>query len=99
MRPRVVLTRRALADIEAIGDRIASEGSPRRAVSFTREMRARCGDLAEFPERARLRPEHGVGVRALPFGRFLVLYRWLPERGVVRVSRVVGAAQRPLPVP
>jgi plasmid stabilization system protein ParE len=52
----------------------------------------------DFPEAARLRPEYGAGVRVVPFGCFLILYRWQAERRTVVVSRIVGAAQRPGPV-
>lgn len=98
MKRRLRFAARALADIEGIGDHIAAGGHATRARTFTAELRARCARLVDFPEAAPQRPEFGAGVRAVPFGRFLILYRWQAERGVVRVSRVVGAAQRPRPV-
>ena len=91
-------TRRALVDIEEIGGRIAGGGNPARAVTFVRALRQRCAALAEFPEWGMLRPHYGAGVRAVPFGRFLILYRWDAATRIVRISRVVGAAQRATPV-
>lgn len=97
MRPTCRLTARARADIDGIAVWIATSGDRARAISFTQELETRCAQLVDFPEAARLRPEHGPGVRAVPFGRFLILYRWQADRQVVVVSRVVGAAQRPGP--
>lgn len=91
MKPRLRFNVRALADIEDIGNRIASGGGPLRAFTYTRDLRARCGQLIDVPEVGRLRPEYGPSVRAVPFGRFLILYRWQSGRGVV------GAAQRAKP--
>ena len=98
MKPTYRLTARARADIDGIAAWIAAGGNRARAISFTGDLEARCARLADFPEAARLRPEYGPGIRAVPFGRFLILYRWRAERQVVEVSRVVGAAQRPGPV-
>lgn len=98
MRPTCRLTARARADIDGIAVWIATGGSRARAISFTQELEARCAQLVDFPEAARLRPEYGAGVRVVPFGCFLILYRWQAERRTVVVSRIVGAAQRPGPV-
>jgi toxin ParE1/3/4 len=92
------LTARARADIDGIGQWIASGGSRARAISFTAELEARCARLVEFPEAARFWPEYGAGIRAVPFGRFLILYRWRPESAMVLVVRVVGAVQLARPM-
>jgi toxin ParE1/3/4 len=46
---KVVLTRRALADLDAIADWIG-EDSPRRALTFTNALRTKCKDLSSTPE-------------------------------------------------
>ena len=90
-------SRRSLRDSEDIGDRIFEGGNPDRALSFVRELRLSCDGLLEFPEAAMLRPEYGTGVRVVPFGCFLILYRWFEDRRVLRIERVVGAVQRARP--
>lgn len=97
MRPAYRLTARARADIDSIAMWIAAGGNRARAVTFTEELEARCAQLADFSEAAQLRPEYGPGIRAVPFGRFLILYLVEPGEAVL-VVRVVGAAQRPGPV-
>jgi plasmid stabilization system protein ParE len=44
----VLVTAAAEADLESIGDWIAAR-NPERAVSFVRELRARCLKLADAP--------------------------------------------------
>ena len=45
----VHLTAAAESDLETIGDYIARD-NPARALSFIRELRTRCLELADFPE-------------------------------------------------
>lgn len=88
----------ARRDIDAIGWRIAEESSRAHAIAYTHRMEARLARLSEFPESAQIRPDFGQEVRALPFGRFLLLYRWEAASGTVVVLRVLAAAQRPRPI-
>ncbi len=70
----VRLSAEAEGDLETIGDRIAEHNSE-RALSFVRDLRAKCLDLAEFPERFPLVPgfeKHGVRHRV--HGRYLIFY-------------------------
>ena len=46
---KVVLTRRALADLDAITDYIGQD-SPQRALDFTSALRDKCKDLGDTPE-------------------------------------------------
>lgn len=46
---RLVFTGATESDLETIGDYIALS-NPHRAVSFVREIRARCMDLRETPQ-------------------------------------------------
>jgi toxin ParE1/3/4 len=88
---RCVFTPLAEADLEAIGDYIA-QGNPRRALTFIRELRQRCGQIADMPRAAPLRPELGAGVRVVTFGRYLICYS---ERGdgQVVIERIVHGAR------
>ena len=97
MRPGLRFAARAVADIEEIGDYIATGGNPTRSRTFTRALRARCARIPDYPGAAPLRPDYGADIRAVPFGRFLILYL-VEASGAVLVVRVVGAAQRPGPV-
>ncbi len=87
---RVIITPRAQADLEAIGDYIALH-DPDRAISFVGELRIRCLTLAENPERFPLAERLAAkGVRKLSHGNYLIFYRIYPDR--VTVARVLHAA-------
>ena len=78
---RVVFTPEAEASLERIGDYIAQD-SPGRAVSF----------IAELAEAFPLVPRYAkLGVRRLPHGRYLILYR--PRGDCVIILRVVHGAR------
>jgi len=87
---RCVFSRRAEADLEAIGDYIAND-NPRRALSFVRELRDRCRAIVQFPQAAPLRPELGRGVRMVVFGDYLIFYRHSKRR--VIIERVLHGAR------
>lgn len=76
----------AVTDLEEIADYIARD-NPGRAVSFIRELRARCEKIVAFPEAARLRSDIAEGIRLVPYGRYAVCYRMLP--GEIRIERIV----------
>jgi toxin ParE1/3/4 len=72
---KVVLTRSAETDLEAIGDWIAKD-SPRRALTFIRELRTRCIALGEHPQAFPLVPRYeGYGIRRRVYGNYLIFYR------------------------
>ena len=86
----VELTAEAEQDLEDIGDRIALR-NPERAVSFIRELRAKCLDLADFPRGFPVVPryeEHGVRHRV--HGKYLIFYR-VETVGVVVIHVLHGA--------
>jgi plasmid stabilization system protein ParE len=86
----VELADEAERDLEAIGDRIAGD-NPLRAVTFIRELRARCTALTEFPERFPLVPRYEKhGVRHLVHGNYLIFYR--AEAGKVVVLHILHGA-------
>lgn len=65
----------AESDLEQIADYIAQD-NPRRALSFIRELRSKCEDLAESPKGFALVPryEHH-GIRRCVHGNYLIFYR------------------------
>lgn len=77
---KVVLTAKALADLEAIADYIAKDNPP-RARSFVAELLDKARGLADYPESFPLVPryEH-LGVRRRVHGNYLIFYRIEPER-------------------
>lgn len=87
---RLRFSRQAERDIEEIGDFIARD-NPRRAVSFVRELRVRCGELRAFPDASPRRPELGDDIRVAVFGRYLVLY--VVDGDVLDVRRVLHGAR------
>ena len=87
----VRFTTGARTDLRAIGDYIA-RANPRRARTFTRELRARCAALSDFPERFPFVPGHEAsGIRHLAHGYYLVFYRVEPKS--VAILRVLHGAQ------
>ena len=83
-------SRRAEADLDEIAAYIA-RFNPTRAATFVRELREHCRGLILFPERYRLRPELGEGVRLSVFGNYVVLYLVHPD--LLEIRRVVHGAR------
>ncbi len=78
---RVVWTRRALDDLDAIGRYIAGD-SPGAAHRWILCLVNRADTLADFPGRGRVVPEYSdPGVREIIVGNYRVVYR-------VRVQKV-----------
>lgn len=88
---RLVIADEAQADLERIGDRIATD-NPRRAASFVSELADRCHRLVDMPRAFALVPryEH-TGVRRLPHGNYLVFYRVGVEQ--VEILHILHGAQ------
>ena len=87
---RVRLTPEAETDLEGIGDRIADR-NPARALSYVRELRARCARIGEFPHAGPPRPQWGEGIRIAVHGKYLIVYR--VGEDTVQVLRVVHGAR------
>jgi toxin ParE1/3/4 len=88
---KVVLTRRALADLDAIAEWIGRD-NPNRAVTFASELREKCRSLSDMPEawplkqgwnpmQARIRHWHG----------YLIVYVVLEGR--IDVLHIVNGAR------
>jgi plasmid stabilization system protein ParE len=79
----VHLSAEAEDDLETIGDYIARD-NPARAISFLRELRAKCLGLADLPERFPLVPRYeAMGMRRRGHGNYLIFYRIDVERVVI----------------
>ena len=89
---RLVLSPRAVADLQEIADYIARD-NPVRALSFVAELEAACRRIAATPGLYPARADLASGLRMAVHGRYLVLYRELPEAGSVRVERVLHSAR------
>jgi plasmid stabilization system protein ParE len=72
-------------DLDDIAEHIARD-SPRRAVSFIQDIRAKFRDIARHPLIYQLRPEIGEGARMATVGNYAILYR--VDGGVVCIERV-----------
>lgn len=80
----------AANDLRSIALYIA-EDNPDRADSFVDELRAKALRIAQQPLSYRARNDISPGLRSATHGRYLLLFRDLPDR--VRVVRVVHAAR------
>ena len=89
--PSCVFSPLAETDLEEIGDYIARD-NPRRALTFIRELRERCTQITHHPEAAPLRPEFGVDLRLVPFGRYLIFYTVSAK--AVRIERILHGARQ-----
>jgi len=77
------LSAEAEHDLETIGDYIARD-NPARAISFLRELRAKCLGLADLPERFPLVPRYeAMGMRRRGHANYLIFYRVEVERVVI----------------
>lgn len=83
----------AEADLEAIGDYIARDNA-RRALTFVKELRNMCNDLAEMSLAFPLVPryEH-MGVRHRVYGSYQIFYRVVDESALVDVLHVIHGAR------
>ena len=80
---RLEISAEAEADLEAIGDHIARY-NPARAVSFIREIYAKCVAILDFPESFPLVPRlEATGVRKSLHGNYLIFYRVEPGHVVI----------------
>ncbi len=88
---RAVFTLSARSSLLDIADYIARD-NPRRALSFTQELRAAAEALAEFPEAYPVIPRYAhIGLRRRPHGHYLIFYRIVSEDVVI--DHVLHGAQ------
>jgi toxin ParE1/3/4 len=89
---RLLLSPRAAADLADIADYIARD-SPARAASFVAELEAKCRAVAASPKLYPARADLAPGLRMAVHGRYIVLYRDLPNENTVRIERVLRSAR------
>lgn len=65
--------------------------SPRRAVTFVREIRAKFGDIQRTPLLYQLRPDIGDQARMATVGNYAVLFRVIDD--LVRIERIIYGAR------
>ncbi|HEY9279995.1 MAG TPA: type II toxin-antitoxin system RelE/ParE family toxin [Eoetvoesiella sp.] len=79
----VHITGEAEHELERIGDYIAQD-SPKRALTFVRELREQCLSLTNMPLAFPLVPRYEVyGIRRRAHGNYLIFYRVEADRVVV----------------
>jgi toxin ParE1/3/4 len=86
---RLILTPLAERDLESIGDHIAND-SPRRALSFVKELRVQCTKVAASPQAYCQRPELGEAIRSCAYGNYVIFF--VEDGGLVRIIRVLHGA-------
>jgi plasmid stabilization system protein ParE len=87
----VFLTDAAIADLEAIGDWIATD-NPARALAFIGSLRARCLQLGDMPLAFPIVPRYATWeVRRRPVGDYLIFYRVTGSR--VEILHVLHGAR------
>ena len=90
MKP-VILSRRALREIDEIAAYIAKD-APMRAATFVQELLDRCDALGFTPEGYALRAALGPGVRVATFAPYLIAYSI--EAQVIRILSIRHGARR-----
>ena len=88
---KVVWTRPALRDLEAIGDHIARDNGP-AADRIVKRIRDRTRDLTNYPLLGRAGRVAGTRELVIPDTRFIVVYRVGDDR--VEILAVFHAARR-----
>jgi toxin ParE1/3/4 len=87
----VVLTRDAETDLELIGDYIAKD-NPTRAVSFIKELRECCLQIAQFPEAFPILERYKqVKIRRKIYGNYLIFY--IETTKTINIIRILNGAK------
>jgi plasmid stabilization system protein ParE len=88
---KVIITKSAETDLENIAEYIAQD-SPKRAVTFVREVVDAAMRLADFPTAYSLIPNYeSRGLRRRPYGNYVIFYVIRSEW--IAIERVLNAAQ------
>ncbi len=84
---KVILSPRAIEDLESIVRYIAQD-SQDRARAFGEALIARTKRIADFPESGRIVPEfHDPAAREIIHGTYRIIYRLSPDGATIEVSR------------
>lgn len=91
MKPRLILSEKAEADLEEIAAHIAEE-SPRAAVQVIAAIRAKCELIALQPLLYPVREDIASGFRRALANPYGLWFQLLPD-GSVRIERIVHGAR------
>lgn len=80
----------AVQDLEEIGDYIHAE-NPLAAHRLIAGLRSRCEKLADAPRSGTFRPELWIGLRSIPFRRYVVFYTVQDDD--VRIERILHGSR------
>ena len=90
---KVRYTSRALDDIDALLLFMAEQNMAGRGAAFVDRVYSACESLEIFPQRGRLRPEFGPGIRSIPVSPVVAFYRVIDEDAengaTVEVLRII----------
>jgi toxin ParE1/3/4 len=88
---KVTLTREALADLENIAEWIAQD-NPRRAQSFSAELRVKCASIGRSPRRYPVIHRSAISeIRKRSHGHYLIFFRIMDDH--VDIMRIVHMAR------
>jgi toxin ParE1/3/4 len=88
---KVTLSPASLADLREIAHWIAQD-NPRRAVTFSQELRAKCRTLATFAKRYPIvRSGKSGTIHKRTVGHYLIFYRI--DEGAVEVLRIIHGSR------
>ncbi len=89
-----VFSQRAEDDLDAIAEFIAVD-NPARALSYIRDMRARCDTITQLPGAAMIVDRiDDVPVRKVNFGNYRIYYTWLADQDVVFILHIRHMARQ-----
>src|SRR5262245_11795562 len=86
----VVFAPAAVRDIEEIGDYIQTE-NPAAAIRLIAALRSRCARIVNAPRGGAPRPELRMGLRPVPFRRYVIFYT--ADHETIRIERVLHGAR------
>ena len=92
---RLVFSRRALTDLDAIYDWIVENAGRKTADRYTERLRSFCLRLTHYPMRSEVRDDILPGVRLIGFEKSITLVFVVDEDGdEVRILRLLYRGQR-----
>jgi toxin ParE1/3/4 len=87
----VIITPAAGRDLKDIGRYIARDNAD-RAISYVRELRAKIAKIGDNPKIYPVRGDFDLGLRSVPYHRYLIFFH-IAENEVVEIVRVMHGAR------
>jgi toxin ParE1/3/4 len=88
---RVRVSARANSDLAEIGDYVARDSSPDRALALVDDLEVACHSLSDFPRRGIRMGGRGKDVRRLTHGSYLIVYVIGAEQ--IEIARILHGAR------